>query len=357
MTSVRSPLQLFHSVRTAYARAEESVGGHFTRDLELGGGRVRLEFAGPALAPSILPALSHTLTDGAPSIPDLTVYLWDSASTGVLPPPDPWTRSQVRARGEVSDLCDDRVLTAIQREAGALSMVDRERWLGVYRVDSAVGLPAYERAAPLKVLLHWWLRERGLPMIHAGAVGADDGGVLLVGQTGSGKSTAALACLDAGMQYVSDDRCLLSLSPHPEALCIYNSAKLHQDHMHRFPRLLPHVSNPDEPPPEKSLIFVQQFAPEQVVRRLSIRGILLAHIGGRRQTVLKPVSRMEVLRQVAMSSLIYQPDASHAEVRAFADLVRRLPSLRLELGTDLKAIPCVVAEAIRSMSSAGGAIS
>ena len=39
------------------------------------------------------------------------------------------------------------------------------------------------------------MSDRNLQYVHAGAVGNKNGGILLVGKGGSGKSSTALACL------------------------------------------------------------------------------------------------------------------------------------------------------------------
>ncbi|MCB0148415.1 MAG: hypothetical protein KDE01_12280, partial [Caldilineaceae bacterium] len=66
-------------------------------------------------------------------------------------------------------------------------------------------------------------------------------GVLLVGNTGAGKSTTALALLEQrnghspALRYLSDDKCLVRLRPQVEAFALFNSAKLKADMLDRFP--------------------------------------------------------------------------------------------------------------------------
>jgi len=48
-------------------------------------------------------------------------------------------------------------------------------------------------------------RSQGLVALHAGCVGARGKGVLLVGDSGAGKSTVALAALLAGLDYLAED--------------------------------------------------------------------------------------------------------------------------------------------------------
>jgi len=353
------PLAFCATVQENYQAAAAKMGS-ITYCLRIAGYTVRIAFAGPALVAPLMSALAHLAIPDV-ARPDLTLCLWDGLSTG-FQPPRPWTADDVDLRGEVRPLSNEQILTTIQRDVNALSVLDQSGALGFYWIDGACSLRAYERAAPLKVLLHWWLRTRGLSMIHAGAVGLHDGAVLIVGKTGAGKSTTTLACLDAGMRYLSDDRCLLGLGVEPQAYCIYNTAKLHHAQMARFPNLRSSVTNPQESGPqesglqesseEKALLYVHAFAPQQLAYQLPIRAILLAKIAGTTATSLAPVSRMQVLRDFSTSTLVYQPDAAQTEVAMMAELVRRVPCYQINLGSKLAGIPSVVAEAIQRAEDA-----
>lgn len=343
-----SPTEFFDLYYHTYLTAERAAGSAPEYDYLINGYRVRLRFAGPALVSLLTPALAHLAVPVNTDLPDLTICLWDSQSTGVTLPPCPWQLQDVQLRGEVAGYTTENLLTVVQPEAaGAVSMLDYTQNLGVYRITTGDALRSYERAAPLKIILHAWLARRGLPMIHAGAIGTAAGAVLITGKTGSGKSTTSLACLSDGLNYLSDDRCLISLQTgEPTTYCIYNSAKLHTDHITRFPHLVPHISNPHETAPEKSLVYVQQFAPHRLLSPLPVKAVLLARVAHQPETTLAPVSAMAVLRELATSTLIYQPAAAHAEVHAMAELVRRVPCYRINLGYNLEGIPPVVAELI-----------
>jgi hypothetical protein len=336
----------FAAVQRAYRRAEAAAGSTVERDFLIHGRRLHMRFAGPALVEPCTQALEHLRVEPVDGAPELTIRAWDSASTGVPLPPCPWTLEKITPGGLIQGPENDPILAAIQGEIGALSLFDPHRRLALYRAASASTLPACERASPLKSILHWWLRGFDMPMIHCGAVGTAAGGALLVGHTGSGKSTSALACLSAGMRYVTDDRCALSLEPEPRALCIYDSAKLWPDQMRRFPHFIGSISNPSELESEKALVFVKRSRPAQLAMELPIRVVLLARIANRPLTTLTPTTPIRVLRDLAPSTLIYQPGSARDEVRAMAELVRRVPCRQINLGLELARIPEVIAHAI-----------
>ncbi len=102
------------------------------------------------------------------------------------------------------------------------------------------------------------------------------------------------------------------------------------------------VANPHKLSREKALVYVNDYAPQQIVHPLPVRAILLANVAGTQATSLAPVSRMQVLREFTTSTLVYQPGAGPAEVGMMAELVRRVPCYQINLGSDLAGIPCVI---------------
>jgi hypothetical protein len=343
-------MTFFSAVQKAYCQAVKKTRTVIERDFLIHGHRVRLQFAGAALVEPCTIALEHLAVEAGGALPELTICAWDSASTGVLLPPCPWPPEQIGVGGMVKGAADDSIQAALQIEIAALSLFDPQRRLALFRVANASIFPAAERASPLKTILHWWLRKFDLTMIHCAAVGTAAGGALLVGHTGTGKSTSALACLSSGMRYVTDDRCLLALAPEPRALCIYNAAKLWPEQMRRFPHLMEAAGNQSNLEREKSLLFIQRFSPAQLAPELPIRVVLLARIAQHPETTLTSTTPIRVLRDLVPSTLIYQPGAARDETRAMAELVRRVPCQQINLGNELAHIPEVIAQAIEAPS-------
>ena len=88
--------------------------------------------------------------------------------------------------------------------------------------DSAVvGRPPFALANLIIVYgLLTMLRWRGLFALHAAAVTPDDRGCLLVGESGTGKSTMTLRLLQEGWSYLSDDSVLLRTGQPVEAVAL-----------------------------------------------------------------------------------------------------------------------------------------
>jgi hypothetical protein len=335
------PAAFFETVYQAFQQAAQVVGGSLDRFYSIDGHTIRLRFAGPALVPRITPALEHLAT-GPRSTPAFTVCLWDSASTGTNIPRPPWSGYVYTPRGDVCGYTNDRVYTAYHVGADVLNLLDTSRDLAIYCTRDARRLPSYETGAPLRTILHWWLRPYGRQFVHGGAVGTANGGVLLAGKGGSGKSTTALACLHSELVYVSDDYCLLAIDPVPYAYSIYSSAKLSPENIYRVPYLRSAISNADRLDTQKALFFLQQHYPEKLVTGFPIRAILLPQITGRLETTLTPASSMASLSALLLSTMRQLPGADKATLGIIEQFIEQVPSYHLELGTDLTQIPEVI---------------
>ena len=306
------------------------------RSYIVGGYLIRLSFSGEALL-SLTRALEHLATDDQRT-PDLTICLWDSESTRQRMTPPPWRDVDFLARGVIHGYNTERIYTAFQHGSAAVSILDKERNLAVFCAPNS-RVPYWETGSPLRTILHWWLLNHGLQLVHAAAVGNSNGGVLIGGKGGTGKSTTALACLESNLSYVGDDYTLLALDPGPVVHSLYNSAKLNTDHVQRFPALLPKIANSDRLGEEKALLFVNDHYPSKVATKLPVRAILLPRVTGLAETRLKRVSVAMALAALAPSTIFQLPRAGSEAFKFLATFARQLPCFSLELGTDLSSIP------------------
>jgi hypothetical protein len=337
-----------------FARAADVVGGLIERWFMIAGRPVVLQFAGPRLLP-LTEAFEHLACLPQPSPPALTIRLWDRASTGIgaaAPPLD----------GRIGEAAGLRVLwhelplrVLLQPGQGSLSAIDEVSGEAWYWCDDADALPYWEFAAPLRMVLHWWLGTRGALMLHAAAIGSDNGGVLLVGRGGSGKSTTSLLGLRAGLQFASDDYVAvdpaLDATGRPTVHSIFGSGKLTADQYANFPELHAGVVNADRLDTEKAVLFVRRVFPLQLVRQFPLRAVLVPRITGLPKTIAHRVSPIAALAALAPSTIFQLPGTASADLAAMAQVVRQVPTYALELGTDLDAVPVAIANLLRSLES------
>jgi hypothetical protein len=211
------------SLRGEAAKAE-IVGGTFDRWFRIAGLALRLKFNGDALVPVIVPALAHLEIPAQPRA-DLVLHAWDCATLGMSYPEAPVGKQAFTPRGEVRGLSEPGVTAAYEPGGRLLSLFDAEAREAFYCVGDAAEIPRFDRAEPIRGILSWFMRANGRQLIHAAAVGFPDGGVLMVGRTGTGKSNTALSTLSSSLRFIADDFCIVSADGAPTAWSLYSTAK------------------------------------------------------------------------------------------------------------------------------------
>jgi hypothetical protein len=317
--------------------------GETTHQLQLADRTVRLRFAGNSLTHLARP-LAHLATIAVgqdAGAPDLTIMAWDSPD-GWLPPRPPWDFRRVGVLGEIAGLEAGELSANYSGDHGLVCLYHRPTRRALFWLPDAERLPFWEIAAPFRILFHWWSRTFGGQICHAAAVGCDGRGVLLVGRGGSGKSTTAIACVDAGMEYVGDDYVLLTRDEEPVAHSLYNSAKIHAPFLHQ---VLPHWATwvAEEIGPErKSLVFMEQSLPRQIRDRLLIEGVVQPQVTSSRLARISRRPASHSLLAIAPSTMYQLPEARQQTLTFLADWTRSVPAYLLHLGTELSSAPNVL---------------
>lgn len=212
----------------AGARAVESIGSAEPVRLRLAGLELALTLSGAWGAAPLPDAISHLeVPPGqAPRSPDLELLAWDSASTGLAPPPLP-PPGAYRAPGLGLHL-------VVHPDPWRAHAIDLDARRAVAWCDDSSLLSDSQRHRPFTTILARWLPSRGRSFLHAAAVGDPDGAVLLVGDGGTGKSTTALVCAQRGIGVLGDDFCAVEVGPRPMVHTVYRSVKLRSDSARRL---------------------------------------------------------------------------------------------------------------------------
>ncbi len=322
-------------IEDAFAVATARVG-LVEEHLALAGLRVRLCFAGEAMRARLLPALAHGIAPAAEA--DATFLIYDCASAGLPQPSVPWRVEDVGPRGEVA--VDGSLRVSLFAPSGALSVFDPERKLGIFVVRDASALPSYERAAPLRTLLHWALETRQCRLAHAAAVASEHGGALLAGRGGSGKSTTAVLCAQAGMRFAGDDYVGITADPS-HAHAIYATAKIDAMSVAMLPDLRLHIEPAEG---EKGVAILADVAAS-----FPIRALVLPRVSGGASR-LRRATGAEALRALAPTTVFQLPGNDGAAFSWIASVARSLPAFALDLGDDRAEIPGLVRRAIEESS-------
>ena len=232
-----------------------------------------------------------------------------------------------RIRGQI----DGRVLATYDAGARILFLYDRERRAAVFVAADADDVPGWMDRAPFRTILTWWAADHGLALLHGAAVATSDGAVVLAGTSGAGKSTTALACLAAGMQFIGDDACLIAPGPVPTVHSVYGLAKLEPDAARRLPGL--------------TRFSITQGESETLVdpgssrcRQAPLRAIFLPSVTGNSATRTVKIGAADAWRTLVPTTLLEGGGVARRSLAILGEVARGVPCFRVELGEDLDGV-------------------
>lgn len=334
-------------VRAAGERAAEATGGLERRDFAIAGRRLSLLFAGEPLIEPLTAALEHARIEPLGE-PDLSVRVWDSVSSGVAMPAPRWGPDDYREHGVVRGWFDDDLQIVFQWITNSVSVLEPRRGAGTFWVADPEIFPFFDRAAPLRKMLHLWLASQGLQLTHAAALTGPAGAVLIAGNAGAGKSSATLACLpSAELGHLADDYCVLESAGDgkpPRVHALYSSAKANPDTIERLGLDPDWVANPIRQEGDKAVFFLHRHLPGKLVEGAPLAAIAVPAITGEPGTRLVPARAGVAFAALAPSTMLQLPRTGPATLAILRDAAGSVPCFRLEVGTDPAQVPERLAE-------------
>ena len=347
---------IFEMLRNAFDEAVENVGGSKEFRFEIAAQTICLKFAGKALYPLLTRALTH-LPVGSNAEADLTFFVWDELSTKRKLPllidvltkcayQAPWI-SQRGERSELYDLSKGEILSSLYGET-ILTSLSRTEKTGIYWASGAKDIPYYEIGAPLRMPLSWHFSTPTRQILHSGAVGTSEGGVLLSGKGGSGKSTTALSCLDSPLLYASDDYLLVSIEKDQViGHSLFNTAKVKTNiDLMRFADLGLAVENANRvvAENEKPMMFLGTQKPEKLICSLPLKAIVFPRYLAGVEAQISSISPLTAFRSLIDSNVIQTPHLDKESMQMMWQLTQELPAYLLILGQNVKKIPELILE-------------
>jgi hypothetical protein len=294
----------------------------------LGSWQVKLEFAGDELrAP-----LARFIVDqnNRMESADFTLRIWDTSSTGIAPPPPGLGPTAAGARPSASaplKVAHCAVSSTLQVFAGRAPVA-------YYWAQGAHTLKSWELAAPFRTVLSWWLETQNAALAHAAVVGRAKRGVLVVGPSGAGKSTTALACLNAGMQFLSDDCALLTYDNRFRARGVYRTAKLRRSFLTRTLPGLCMLDTGLRHDRDKTILALPETS-DRLLQSCEIVAIVVQARTHATSSVLKPTTPARALSALAPSTLLQTPGLGQCTLDFLANGVRSTPCFLLQAGSNL----------------------
>jgi len=240
---------------------------------------------------------------------------------------------------------DDDVIVSYNPAIGQLSLWDRSSLRGVWWIGERRRLPLWTHSVQIAEFVHWALAAGGVAMVHAASVGLGGDGLLLVGASGAGKSTAAMACLAAGWDYVGDDYCAL----HPDGTTrnIYGVGRLTPSSVASFAELAPSaiaVRTHDQ----KTVYDIAQHRPAQLHEQLRLRAVVVPALGpAPLPPQLIPPTRAALA--VIPSTLGQLPAMQPDSLRLIAATLRSVPVYVVTFGPDRRHAPVQLAQLLNQL--------
>jgi len=211
-----------------------------------------------------------------------------------------------------------------------------------YFLDSMDDLLPWDSGAPVRVPLHWALRQAKRRMVHAGSLGFDGHGVLIAGPGGAGKSGTTLAGLAGGLQTVGDDYLLLDQREQPAVQPLYRLLKQDAAGIARISGLADRLGAVTPNWQGKFEFDPEAVFPGCMAGRLRLGAILLPAVARQARSTLEPVPRAEAVRFLTDALFGEFQTRSAEDLLFLTGLAMRLPVYRFRLSEDPAEIAAVV---------------
>lgn len=149
---------------------------------------------------------------------------------GLLPMPEMRGRTVLRAN-------EDLYYLWLDEAGGYVTAIDRRAGRGLVWFTKPDRIASWHIARPLMHAIKGASLRTSWTPIHAASVARDGGAILVVGQSGAGKTSIALACASQGWDYLGDDAVIVRADPARVA-SLYSSARLREDTFQHYPEAM-----------------------------------------------------------------------------------------------------------------------
>ncbi|MCW5771645.1 MAG: hypothetical protein KIT16_08430 [Rhodospirillaceae bacterium] len=238
---------------------------------------------------------------------------------------------------------------------GFVQALDIVAGRGFFYAEDFDRLPPWEPAIPFRSFIHWWAAVAGCLFVHGGSVGTEACGLVLLGNSGTGKSTTTLAAVAAGLKTCGDDYVLVTPGPAPRVHSVFGTAKL-KDGSALAAGLVPEHCLAQSARVDDKLILTPALAmPGSFVPSFPLRGLAILSFADGDQTVIEPASAAAAVRAAAPSTVLQMPYDQTTVLARIGELARDVPCYNLRLGRDLAALGQTLRAFLAGLSKARAA--
>jgi hypothetical protein len=328
-------------LRNAIAEADRIAqrDGHLRTGLKFGGigVTIRLDDRGPLRR--LLPMMGTCVADNAQPTALIDVVGALDGHTALLPPMDRRDTMLLRAT-------DDIYYLWLNEATGYLTAIDRTANRGLVWFTAPDQIASWHVARPLLHAIKGLSLKTPWTPVHAASVALNGHGVLIVGQSGSGKTSAAISCALRGWDYLGDDAVIVRSDPCRVAP-LYNSARLRADTFELFPEAMTaSLGISDDSGEDKAEVDMAMLRP-LTGADAEIRALVFPAPTDWTEFHIHPLSRTEALRRMmiaARQSIVGDEAASFDKL---ATIVRDVPCYTLVNGGDRGQLSDALAQLVK----------
>lgn len=341
---IKKPEIYFKQTMDLFRKAKQNLGNSPEFFFQINGFTIRLVFAGNTLFSSITTGFKHLQKQPSANF-DLTVYCWDSFSTGSAFPPLPEIKEKIGLENDITFFNKQDFCFSYNHTSGVLNIINLNTNIGLFWIRCHSELPIYEKTTALKNLMNWWFTQQNGYIIHAAAIGIEDKGILIGGRGRVGKSTTAMACFHQGMKYAGDDYVLLTKEEGYSVYSLYNSIKLENNHISQFFKLNSDMYSID-PFYKKMVIFLNDVDQSRIATGFQICAVIIPRIQPQTEAELQRISPALAFKEIAPSTIFQQTGSKGKVFKFLAELTKTIPCYQLSLSSDITRIPTLIKEII-----------
>lgn len=188
------------------------------------------------------------------------------------------------------------------------------------------------------------LKYNSLYPLHASALSRNGAGYLFSGESGSGKTTAALGLVAHGFKYASDDVVLLE-EVEGEIIAHSLISTFNVDRMlgARFPEIIKEENLPVEDG-SKVTVSIERIIHDSFVPRLRPDVMIFLKITSNGKSRIVPLNQAEVFRRLLQQTVLSaDKEVSQNQIKTLGKLVRQVRGFELLRGRDIYEDPaCLV---------------
>ena len=243
---------------------------------------------------------------------------------------------------------DDLYYLWLDEAGGYLTAIDRRRRRGMVWFTQPESIASWHVARPLIHAIKGLSHSTAWTPIHAAAAAWQGRAVVVIGQSGAGKTSLALASALTGWNYLGDDAVLVRAGP-PTVARLYSSARVRPDMFEVLAgAMAASLGTSDDAGELKAELDMRRIGACRE-EGAAIAAIALPERRGAPHPRLLPVSRSQTVHRIVLAARQSMQGDDRSTFEKLAALVRDVPCYSFDPGPD----PFAAADALARLVTSG----